>query len=313
MAYIWRSQLIYDNEVQSLRIKFIEVETGKSGANARSKPVSTTGTIIFKPGGQPVVQCTVPSSTRPGKYHVFVSLNNGKDYTGAISGQKPIVFSVFEHPEIFTLIPACTLSGEATLVRIIGSNFLDTGNVTVSFKHPNGNLLERVPATVAKPNKITCRVPRSLQLGECQMRVALNSEEAFESSPLKFTVYNAPRFETLAPSLGPARGGSRLRIYRAEDAMDLLESGDVVVRFRSVYGDRLVGEVSGTVSDDGKFVECLTPANPDKNTISDFLEMVYVHVAVDGTNFILCAAEFGVRFCCECCVIDPSLVSPHLC
>lgn len=314
IAYTWRSQLIYNEEVQSLRVKLIEVQKANVAAAARSKPVSTTGTIVYKPGGEPTVQCTVPSSTRPGRYHVFVSLNNGKDYAGSAPGHDPGIFTVFEHPEITTLIPACTLSGQATLFRIIGSNFLDTGNVTVSFKHPNGKELERVPASVPKPTTLICRVPRTLQLGECQVRVALNAEEKFESSPLKFTVYNAPRFETLTPSIGPARGGSCLRIYRAADTMDLMESGDTVVRFRSVYGDRLVGEVTGMVSDDGTYVECLTPENMQKNNISDFLEMVYVHVAVDGTNFILCAIEFGVStfFGAFCQDVHPNLTLKSL-
>ena len=66
------------------------------------------------------------------------------------------------------------------------------------------------------------------------------------------------------------------------------------MKFRTVCGNR-IGEVPGIIASDGSHVG-KTPANTEKNSTADFLEMVYVDVAIDGESFILCAMEYGVRF-----------------
>ena len=72
----------------------------------------------------------------------------------------------------------------------------------MAFKNiSTGVELERVPAAVTKPTLVTCRVPRTLNVGECHVTVALDAEEEFQSLPLKFTVYNKPRFEKVVPSI----------------------------------------------------------------------------------------------------------------
>lgn len=261
------------------------------------RAVSTTECkITFNPLG-PVVQC-IPPTLRPGRYFLSMSLNNGRDYAGVAPGKKNDEFVVFDHPKISKLIPSLSLYGGSTQMRIIGENFYPgIKTATVAFKNiSTGVELERVPAAVTKPTLVTCRVPRTLNVGECHVTVALDAEEEFQSLPLKFTVYNKPRFEKVVPSIGPARGGSKLCIYRASDMINLSESSDARVKFRTVCGNRIIGEVPGIIASDGSHVECKTPANTEKNSTADFLEMVYVDVAIDGESFILCAMEYGVRF-----------------
>lgn len=132
---------------------------------------------------------------------------------------------------------------------------LDTGQVNVHFQAKHDADLNQVASATVEMGILTCNVPHSLPPGAYLVHASLSHPVGMRMAHLSapcpdlFDVVPPPRFLHVSPAFGPACGGTLLRIGVAPEAVGTFrDTGDISVNFTSLFGNRLVGEVSQTTS-----------------------------------------------------------------
>ena len=163
-ARLWlsRSQLIIDNEWETLKVRFIRSEALSddfldalaSGSGTAVRPETASNTqpraqmmrhVRHSQGlekrtalGDPIVECRIPEDLRAGQYVVLVSLNNGKDYVGWSGRGRSRCSFRCTRPLSCTRSSPCAPVGATTLLRLSGEHFVDTGLVRIKFVRDGG-------------------------------------------------------------------------------------------------------------------------------------------------------------------------------
>ena len=316
--WLSRSQLIVDNEWETLKVRFIRSEALSddfldalaSGSSAAVRPETASnppppaqmmrnarhsqGLEKRDALGDPIVECRIPEDLRAGQYVVLVSLNNGKDYVGWRARAKPMLLSVYEAPQLHAIQPACAPVGATTLLRLTGEHFVDTGLVRIRFVREGGPE-ELTNGKVVSPTLIECQLPPGLDQSAFTVQLSLNDGVHFTTNIARFVVYEPLHFRTVLPKIGPAAGGTELRIYMHTTGTTMLpqDTGDITIRFLSQYGNQVIDEVRGVLANNGSFITCRTPVNERKNQFAEFLEPIDVLVAFDGLNYTLVDENFS--------------------
>jgi hypothetical protein len=187
-------------------------------------------------------------------------------------------------------------------ITISGKNFIDTGHVKVHLRpeHDVEAVSETVEGIVLSRDKLVFDVPDNLFPERYAVTVTFTSEPEQEDDGryLEFSVYDQAQFGAIIPAVGPACGGTRIRIEIANNSLSgFQDTGDINVQFTSTVGDRLISIVDGEKSPHGDWIECWTPINSAKNHMAEFIELTNVRVALDGKHFVMCGGEFAVGRC----------------
>jgi len=188
------------------------------------------------------VECQSSPSLRPGSYAVGVSFNGGVDYSWSTAQ----VYAVDRSVTMHRAIPQYGFVTGGTVVTIIGTNFIFSGDLTCAF----GDGL-KAQASFVNESAITCVSPRWSESpdvsGAITIDVSINGRDFTGSSAVTFNYVPLPEVRTAYPSSGPPRGNTLVSIWGAR----FTDTGLVTCRFGSTI-------VPGVVVSD-QLVTCRTP------------------------------------------------------
>jgi len=68
--------------------------------------------------GDPIIECTVPEDLEVGTYQIYVSLNNGTDWTSWDEGDVVRLLQIFEPPQLEEIEPSCAPIGTTSVVTL---------------------------------------------------------------------------------------------------------------------------------------------------------------------------------------------------
>lgn len=108
------------------------------------------------------------------------------------------IFYYYKPPNLFDVNPRMGPVKGGTKLKVIGSNFLDTGEIKCDF------MWDQVPGTYISDSEIECVSPPADKAGYVNMRIALRKN--LWSSPIKYLYYDAPQIVSAGPTCGPETG-----------------------------------------------------------------------------------------------------------
>jgi len=167
------------------------------------------------------------------------------------------------------IIPAQGPTTGNTHVTIVGTKFVDTGEITVLFANTTDSI---VSGSFSSPSVITCISP-PFEVALTTVRVALNGQQ-YTTSPVTYLFYDsAIVVQSLSPASGPITGGTQETITGS----GFVDTGNIYARF-SNGTDSLV--VAATFVD-SNHVACITPDfSQNVSTV-----VTTVEVALNGQQF----------------------------
>lgn len=153
-----------------------------------------------------IAQCKAPESYYFKETAVELTLN-AEDRTD--DGN---LYHYFKPNFLFDAEPNQGPTKGGTKVKVVGSNFTDTGNITCKF----GDII--VPATRLSSSEVTCVSPPQKAPGEVELFV--NLYKGLDSASVSFLYYKAPEVKNVSPSCGPLNGFTQLAVI-GENFIDL--------------------------------------------------------------------------------------------
>ena len=203
---------------------------------------------------------------------------NGQQFSG--SG---VPFDYFPQPTVSHVLPSAGPLDGGTLVGVSGSGLLgapgllrcrfDEAVVPASYAHE----AVRVGLVSLPRGSLLCAAPPVATPAVALVSLTLNDQD-YTPSSAPFTYYAAPRVSRLSPLVGPARGGTSVRVYGAH-----LTGGENRTRFCR-FGHLPV--VPAVVVSESSLV-CVTPRVPSgvEGPVSFELTLNLQNFTTDETNF----------------------------
>lgn len=122
------------------------------------------------------------------------------------------IYNYYKPPFLFDAEPNQGPTRGGTKVKIVGSNFTDTGNITCRFGE------NTVPATRISNSEITCVSPKTAKPGEVDLVIQVYA--GLDSASINFLYYQSPEVKKVSPSCGPVSGFTQLAVI-GEHFIDL--------------------------------------------------------------------------------------------
>jgi hypothetical protein len=150
--------------------------------------------------------CKAPESYYFKETHVEITLN-AQDRTDDEN-----VYNYYRPPFLFDAEPNQGPTRGGTKVKVAGSNFTDTGNITCRF----GSVT--VPANRVSSSEINCISPKAEKPGEVELVIQIYA--GLDSASIDFLYYKSAEVHKVSPSCGPMSGFTQIAV-RGENFMDL--------------------------------------------------------------------------------------------
>lgn len=144
--------------------------------------------------------CTSPASFVDREVPVEITLNN-QEWT-----DDGILFHYYHPPLIYGIEPKIGPVNGGTEVKIIGSNFADTGFVMCKF----GAII--VKGTYINENELRCVSPQVEKPGYVNLYIAIRADEFSSGTNTKFLYYDNPSIDFIEPMCGPESGFTQITV-----------------------------------------------------------------------------------------------------
>lgn len=153
------------------------------------------------------VRCEAPAVRRPGPMTVRVSAN-GADFT-----VESIALRAARLPRVHAVAPHAVEVGSEAQLRVAGRYFAGDDVPTCHFVGPSPAAAEHTRAAeVRGDGEVRCAVPGELRPGHHAVEVSANGVDASRQGTA-LTVHPRVRLHSVAPSVVPSTGGTRLAVY----------------------------------------------------------------------------------------------------
>ena len=146
-----------------------------------------------------MIRCISPQAEKPGDSVPVRIMVDQASYVGEAW------FEFTSMPEISGIRPIAGVRDGGTLVTLYGSGFVGSGDVRCSFG------LVVVTARLLDAYSVECVSPSAALLGYVPLEVSTNGKD-FSTSGWTFEIMHRPAVLSVAPSMGPASGGSLLAV-----------------------------------------------------------------------------------------------------
>jgi len=174
------------------------------------------------------IECAAPLKSDPSVVKVFVSLNDGCDFTE--TGDE---FRFLHPPSLSALLPSSgPESGAGKTITLVGSGFLAGANTQCRF-----GISREVPALVESSTHAKCVLPSNMR-GTVLVSIA-NYGLLWSTESIPFTIYSDVNIHHLTPSQGTLTGGTTVTVNGA-----FFNMSQGTFRFGARYTRCLISSIS---------------------------------------------------------------------
>lgn len=145
--------------------------------------------------------CVSPPSYEEREVPVEITLNN-REWTS-----DDVLFYYYHPPFIYSIEPRIGPVSGGTVVRIIGSNFENTGFVMCKF----GSIY--VKGEYMDQNELRCIAPPVEKPGYVNLFVAIRPDEFSSGLNTRYLYYDTPIIDRIEPMCGPEKGYTQITVY----------------------------------------------------------------------------------------------------
>jgi hypothetical protein len=122
------------------------------------------------------------------------------------------MYNYYKPPFLFDAEPNQGPTRGGTKVKVVGSNFTDSGNITCRFGE------NTVPATRLSSSEINCVSPKTDKPGEVDLVIQVFA--GLDSAAINFLYYKSAEVKKVSPSCGPVNGYTQIAVI-GENFIDL--------------------------------------------------------------------------------------------
>lgn len=171
------------------------------------------------------LNCRAPASYYYRDTAVEVTLN------AADRTEDGTLYHYYKPPFLFDSVPRQGPTSGGTHVKVVGTNFTNTGNITCKFGK------KVVPAKYISTSEISCYSPPVPQPGWVDLTISMY--DGLDSSPVKYLYYNTPQIQSILPVSGPDYGYTQIAV-QGSNFVDLGGDQTVCVFNKSVFTNATV-------------------------------------------------------------------------
>lgn len=158
-------------------------------------------TTVAKVISSTEIVCTSPPSYVDREVPVEITLNN-QEWT-----DDGILFHYYHPPMIYSIEPRIGPVSGGTEVKVIGSNFVNTGFVICKF----GTII--VKGKYVNSNELICSSPKVEKPGYVNLQIAIRPDEFSSGINTKYLYYDTPKINYIEPMCGPESGFTQITVY----------------------------------------------------------------------------------------------------
>lgn len=171
------------------------------------------------------LNCRAPASYYYRDTPVEVTLN------AADRTEDGTLYHYYKPPFLFDSVPRQGPVSGGTFIKVIGTNFTNTGNITCKFGK------KTVPAKYISSSEVSCLTPVMSEPGIVDLTISMYG--GLDSSPVKYLYYNTPVIQTILPISGPDYGYTQIAVQGA-NFVDLGGDQTVCVFNKTVFTNATV-------------------------------------------------------------------------